>query len=356
MRELLAISLLAFLAACSLSFADSTTTKERSITKIAESIYGIRHPDAPDGFPQSNTTVIIGERGVFVIDSCLLPSSTKQDIAQIRQWTSKPVLYLLNTHWHFDHTLGNALYAEAFPGVQIIAHRHTNRMMRDFNPGAVARYPLREQRFKKILESGKDPDGKPLTDGLRKDYEQALAGLAPVAAELKDAKQVVANLVFDSELEIDLGNTQAEVKFIGRGNTGGDTIVYLPKEKLLITGDLLDHPVQYMFGGFPLDHVETLEKLARFEAQTIVPGHGDILRDKRHIQAVHDMIKAVNDEVDRLYTQGKTQEEVQELIPKNLDVAAWKKQFAGDDADSQSFFDQSFAALVKGSFNQQRMR
>jgi Metallo-beta-lactamase superfamily len=82
-------------------FADTVTTHERTVTRLADGIYEIRHPDAPDTFPQGNTTVIIGERGVFVVDSCLLPSSAREDIAQIKKWTDKPVMFLLNTHWHF---------------------------------------------------------------------------------------------------------------------------------------------------------------------------------------------------------------------------------------------------------------
>ncbi|HYO92299.1 MAG TPA: MBL fold metallo-hydrolase, partial [Pyrinomonadaceae bacterium] len=84
-------------------FADSVVTRTRTVTRLAEGIYVIRHPDAPDTFPQGNTTVIIGEREVLVVDSCYLPSSAREDIAQIRQWTTKPVRYLLNTHWHYDH-------------------------------------------------------------------------------------------------------------------------------------------------------------------------------------------------------------------------------------------------------------
>src|SRR5690348_1180905 len=102
---------------------DKPTVKERSITKLADGVYEIRHPDAPDGFPNSNTTVVIGDKGVLVVDSCLLPSQAKLDIAQIKQWTTKPVLYVVNTHWHFDHTLGNATYLAAFPAAQIVAQR-----------------------------------------------------------------------------------------------------------------------------------------------------------------------------------------------------------------------------------------
>src|SRR5438270_2965672 len=101
------------IAVSALGFADSIATHARTVTQLADGIYEIRHPDAPDTFPQGNTTVIIGAKGVFVIDSCLLGSSTREDVEQIRKWTNKPVVYLLNTHWHFDHTLGNSIYAAA---------------------------------------------------------------------------------------------------------------------------------------------------------------------------------------------------------------------------------------------------
>jgi len=264
----------------SLSFADSSVTTQRTITKLAEGVYEIRHPDAPDTFPQGNTTVIIGERSVLVVDSCLLPSSAREDVDQIRKWTNKPVSFLVNTHWHFDHTLGNGTYATAFPAIQIIAHKATCKTIADFNQGAVVRYPKRADRFKKILETGKNADGKPLSDNERKDYEHALAGLAPVVAEFNGIMQVNPNVIFDHELDIDLGNRPAEIKFLERGNTAGDTVIYLPNEKILMTGDLVDHPVPYLFGGFPVDFVNTLHVLKKIDAQTLVPGHGDVLHDK----------------------------------------------------------------------------
>src|SRR6185436_5554300 len=151
-------------------------------------------------------------RGVLVVDSCLLPSAAREDIAQIRQWTNKPVTWLVNTHWHFDHTLGNAAYAEAWPGVQIVATRHTQKAIADWNPGAVARYPQRDARFRKVLESGKNADGRPLTEGDRKDYERSLAGLAPVVAEMKNVVQFVPNVAFERELLVDLGGRPVEIR------------------------------------------------------------------------------------------------------------------------------------------------
>jgi len=257
------------------AFADSAETKERTVTKLAEGVYEIRHPDAPDTFPQGDTLVVIGEKTVLVVDSCLLPSSTRQDIEQIRKWTDKPVTYLVNTHWHFDHTLGNATYQAAFPAIQIIAQKETQKVIADFNPGAVTRYPERAQRFQKVLDSGKNPDGKPLTDGERKDYERSLAGLAPVVAEFKTATQVAPNVSFDRELNIDLGGRLVQIRFLGRGNTAGDTIIYLPKEKILMVADIYTPgaPAQATPPAAALNLYENI-KGYKLDVQTIAGLHG----------------------------------------------------------------------------------
>jgi glyoxylase-like metal-dependent hydrolase (beta-lactamase superfamily II) len=355
-RTVCLILVLFMVAVAATVFADSTGTKERTVTKLADGIYEIRHPDAPDTFPQGNTTVVIGEKGVLVVDSCLLPTSAREDIEQIRKWTSKPVTYLVNTHWHFDHTLGNATYAAAFPGIQIVAQQHTAKMITEFNPGAVIRYPTRGDRFKKVLDTGKKPDGTALTAGERRDYERSLAGLAPVVAEFKNVTQLIPNVKFDHNLAIDLGTRQVEIMFLGRGNTAGDTVIYLPNEKIMAVGDLLDHPVPYFFGGFPVDLVSTLQALAQLNADIIVPGHGDVLHDKTYIYQVIDFVKAVNWEVEKELNDGKTVEEVQAALPKAIDLETWRRKFAGTDQDDIDFFNASFDGLVKQSFAQIKMR
>ena len=353
MRKALAALLLIFPVVLR---ADSVATKTRTVTKLADGVWTIRHPDAPDTFPQGNTTVVIGERGVLVVDSCLLPTTAREDIAQIRQWTNKPVTWLVNTHWHFDHTLGNSAYVAAWPNLQIVATRHTQKAIADWNPGAVARYPDREARFRKVLESGKNPDGRPLTEGERKDYERSLAGLAPVVAEMKNVTQFVPNVAFDRELLIDLGGRPVEVRFLGRGNTGGDTIVYLPKEKILATGDLLVHPVPYLFGGFPVDHPVTLRKMAELDATTIVPGHGEVLHDKSYIYQVAEFLEASNAAMDKEVNSGKTLDEVQGSFSKTFEVGPWRTRFAGTSVDDIEFFDGTFDGLIKASYNQIKTR
>jgi cyclase len=333
------------------SFGDSSTSTQRVVTRLAEGVYEIRHPDAPDGFPQSNTSVIVGERGVLVVDTGLLPSTAREDIKQIKEWTNKPVTYIVNTHWHFDHTLGNAEYAAAFPNVQIIAHVATQKIIAAFNPGAIERYPTRAERFRKILDSGKDPDGKPLTEGDRKDYQKALDGLASVVAEMKTASQVIPNVSFDSALNVDLGKRRVEIKFLGRGNTAGDTVVYLPGEKILCTGDLLDHPVPYLYGGLPTEQAATLGRMVELDATTIVPGHGDVQHDKSYIHLMIDLLNAVNASVEQAINLGKTVEETQAFVSKDVNEASWRQKFTGANKEDGDAFDGTFSSLVKNSYN-----
>lgn len=351
--KFIGLNLLLVLLSVAATPADSVKTTERKTTKIAEGVYVIRHRDAPDTFPQGNTTVIIGEREVLVVDSCYLPSSAKEDIAQIRQWTNKPVRYLVNTHWHFDHTMGNAAYWEAFSPLTIIAHAETAKQSVGYNPGWFERFPKRADAFRQALESGKAANGKPLTEGEKKEYKEAIAGIEPVYAEFKTIVDRAPNLTFTEELTVDLGNRTVQIKHLGRGNTAGDAIVYLPKEKILITGDLLVSPVPYLFGGYPADFVKTLEKMAWLDAQTTIPGHGEVFRGEAgtaYINQVHDFLKVVvtqvSQETHRLGSGARNLETVRETIKKNPEMNVWRQKFAGEDKDNQDFFDGSFFALI----------
>ena len=149
---------------------------ERTISKLAEGVYLIRHKNAPDHFTQSNTVVVIGDAGVLVVDSCYLPSSAREDIAQIRQWTNKPVRYLVNTHWHGDHTQGNAAYAEAFPSISIIAQVETAKLIATRVAAYLSEYPTRMERFQRELDTGKDPGGRLLSDAQKEDLKIAVSG------------------------------------------------------------------------------------------------------------------------------------------------------------------------------------
>ena len=332
---------------------DSVNTTERTVTKLAEGIYVIRHPDAPSLFPQGNTTVIIGEREVLVVDTTYLPSAAREDLADIRKWTNKPVRYVVNTHWHLDHLMGNGVYLEAFPSLSIIAHKETAKQSANYYPGILERFPIRAESYKKMFESGKDTEGKALSEEDKNYYKQLSEGTTTVYKEYVAFPPKFANVTFENEFYVDLGNREIQIKFLGRGNTAGDAVVYLPKEKILIAGDLLPHPVPYFYGGYPSELLKTLRKMNQMDFQIIVPGHGEVLRDANArnylgqvIEVVDLVVTEVSKELDRIGAGPNKLEAVREGVLKKIDVNAWRKKFAGDRQENQQFFDSSFPGLI----------
>jgi glyoxylase-like metal-dependent hydrolase (beta-lactamase superfamily II) len=327
--------------AASSAVADSSVTQQRSVTKVAEGVYAIRHVDSPDTNPQGNTTVVIGARGVLVVDSSYLPSSAAEDIAQIRRWTDRPVRYLLNTHWHPDHQRGNSAYVDAFPDVTIVAHRETAKLMAAYDAANRERYPKRLQSMKETL--AKKPDAE---------LQKTVDGRSRVLAELEKSRLQLPTLTFDSELSIDLGNRSVDIRHAGIGDTRGDAYAYLPKEQILVTGDLLVAPVPYFFAGYPESRARALRRLLELDVKSIVPGHGDVMHDQTYLRAVVEMIETIVGQVNAAVVRiGSLSARLEDVRPQ-IDVAEYRRRFAGADPHNQEYFDESIEGLIKDAFYQ----
>jgi glyoxylase-like metal-dependent hydrolase (beta-lactamase superfamily II) len=329
---------------------------ERKVTKLADGVYEIQHPNA-GGNVNGNTTVIIGERQVFVVDTCYLPSVAREDIAQIRQWTDRPVSFVLNTHFHNDHNLGNRAYMDAFPALTIIAHAETKKEMDLFGPGSAMRDQREVAYLQKMLETGKTPDGQTLSEADKTQVKNALARRMPALEEVKKVKFQSATLTFEHDFSIDLGSREVEIKFLGRGNTPGDAVVYLPKEKIAIAGDLLVYPIPYIYDGYPREWIQTLQNLAQLDANTIVPGHGPVMHDKTYIYLMRDLMKSAVDQMtESLRKSRPAMFQTLDEVKASVDLTPFRQRFAGNDKDLGEAFDEAAANLVKVVFQESSLR
>ena len=346
MKRRLAIAI-TFLAATAL------WAQERRVTNLADGVYAIEH--AGDG--GGNTTVIIGDRQVFVVDSCFLPSAAREDIAQIRQWTAKPVSFVLNTHFHNDHNLGNRAYMDAFPGLTIISHVETKKDMDRFGPGSEMREERGLASLQKMQDTGKTQGGRDLTPEEKTEVKNALAHQAAVIDELKKVEFQSATLTFDHDFAIDLGGREVDVKFLGRGNTAGDAVVYLPKEKIVAAGDLVVYPIPYIYDGYPTEWIQTLQNLSQLDADTIVPGHGPVMHDKAHVLLIRDLLKSAVDQMNaRLKQSRPAMFQTLDEVKGAVDLNAFRQRFAGSDKDLSAEFDDMTANLVKVVFEEASLR
>ncbi len=351
------LSLAALLILAGSLFGDSADPDQRRVTKLAEGVYAIQHKNAGDGNVNGNTTVIIGEREVFVVDSCYGLADAREDIAQIRQWTDKPVGFLLNTHFHDDHHSGNRIYLDAFPAMAIIAQEETKKDMDLIEPGNNERGPKQIAASIAAFKEGKTPSGRALTADEKKEVQELLPRLEDSLAEAKTRVYQPPTLTFVDKLGIDIGGRQVQVKHLGRGNTPGDTIVYLPKEKILVAGDLLVYPIPYAYDGYPSEWTQTLQNIAQLEADVIVPGHGPVLHDKTYLYLVRDLLNSAVEQMRARVRQiGHPGFHSLDDVKNSVDLTPFRAKFAGEDKDLQAEFDDMAVHLVKITFNEAALR
>ena len=357
MRRCLALTLLMAVTLGLWGALPMIAQTQRKVTQLAAGVYEIKHRDDLDGFASGNTTVIIGDRQVFVVDTCFLPSAAREDIAQIRQWTDKPVTFVLNTHFHNDHNLGNRAYMDAFPAITIIAHAETKKDMDMFGPGSASREERSIASLQHMLDTGKTSDGRALTTEEKAEVKSALAHRMPVVEEIKAVRFQSATLTFDRDFSIDLGNLVVQVKFLGRGNTAGDAVAYLPKEKIVVAGDLVVYPVPYIYDGYPTEWIQTMQNLSQLDIDTIVPGHGPIMHDKTYLLLIRDLLKSAVEQMNaKLVQTGPAMFRSVDDVKGAVDLSSFQQRFAGNDQDRIAAFNDMTANLIKVVFEEASLR
>lgn len=325
------------------------------IEKVAEGVYAIIHADAthdwPSGavnWPHGNTGVIIGQDAVLVVDATYYPSRARADIALIRRLTEKPVRYLVNTHWHGDHTHGNAEYRDAFPGLTIVGAAPNagyiglnQARVRGavLSPQSARRVDLR--RMEQALIGGADSSGVPFTAGERRRLETAIQEAKTELEELAAIRDAPPTMLFEPDMQLDLGGRTVVLHDWGRANSPADVTVYLPAERVLFTGDILVHPVPYVFGAYPVPWIPVLRSLEALPVASVVPGHGPVFHDHGYTRQVRELLEAAVAQVTALALQGRTLAEVQRLVtlqefrgrfvagPDPTPAAVWEESIVG---------------------------
>ena len=149
-------------------------------------------------------------------------------------------------------------------------------------------------------------------------------------------------------LVIDLGGRTAELRHIAPGNTKGDMFLWLPREKILATGDIVVRPTPYGFFSYPRSWASVLRKLKAYDATYIVPGHGDIMTDTSYLDRLAETMDLVANQVDAAVKAGKTLDETRAA----MDWSSVEKRFVGDDGMLPFLFNIWFKTpIVEAQYN-----
>lgn len=224
----------------------------------------------------SNATIIEGDRDVLVVDSQVSPGGAWALREELKAITPKPIRWVVNSHFHFDHSHGNQIYG---PEVEIIGHEFARQQIlagksqdspaREFFVGGV---PAAIKGLEARLTAATDDKTRATIQNQLDIQRNHLEGTNAV-------KPTPPTMTLTQTMTLHRGGREIRILFLGRGHTAGDVVVYLPKERMVATGDLMVNGTSYMGDAFFTDWIATIDALKKLDIGTVLPGHGAAFTD-----------------------------------------------------------------------------
>jgi glyoxylase-like metal-dependent hydrolase (beta-lactamase superfamily II) len=252
-----------------------------------------------------NSAFIVNDNDVIVVDDHVSPAAAWVLLEEIKAVTNKPVTTVINTHFHFDHAHGNQIFE---PSVQIIGHEFTRRMLLSNSIGM----PLYQNYLTAMpgqIETLRTRVASEAGPAAKAKLQTQLQVAENNYASQKELKPTPPNVTLSTQLTLFRGAREIQIRFLGRGHTAGDVVVFLPNERVVITGDFLTAGLSNMSDSFPEEWVASLDALKKLDFDTVLPGHGDAFTDKAKIDYFQAYLRDVWSEVGRLKKEGVSAEE-----------------------------------------------
>lgn len=229
------------------------------IQAIAQGVWVIRQREPFHAQPVGNVTIVEQARGLVLIDGGGSPGSARRVAALIRSVSRKPVRAIAITHWHGDHSLGVATLLEQWPRARVIATSPTRghllgESMERYPKGAPdeAKVAAFLQDLGPVVASFDDASRNPsLPANVRAQFASTVKDLALYRADIRGAYLPLRIEGFDRSLTLADTQRPVELRFLGPGNTDGDLIAWLPRQRIVATGDLVVAPIPFGFGSYP---------------------------------------------------------------------------------------------------------
>ncbi len=309
-------------AAWAQALAPGAATDLFEIQKVAEGVYfAFARPQA---VINCNAAVFVNSTDVLVVDAHSKPSAAAGLIAQIRQQiTTKPVRYLVDTHFHWDHSQGNAGYRNAFgQDLKIISSDATKKLQAQFS----------QARLRESLDPHGHPfSGQPHIPELLDAARQQLSGAASpeqkaqIAGrilqleafqhEMQNFAPVLPTVTFDKTYVIKDKAHDLHVEFHGRAHTAGDVVVFCPQKRVVATGDMVLGGLPFLGDSYPKEWPATIDSVSKLAFDHVAGGHGAVQNGRQRMTGQRNYIAELAARVDAGKKAGKSLSEIQNSMP-----------------------------------------
>ncbi len=259
----------------------------------------------------SNSLVIINDDHVMLADTSVTPAAARALVGQIKdELTEKPIRYVFNSHYHFDHAHGNQIFGD---DVEIIGHEYVRKMHlsnvldQRTNRGFTAIIPDQIADLKAGIAGTTD-------SAERERLEMDLRVREAHWNALQETTVTPPNVTYRDVLTLHKGGREVQLHFVGRGHTGGDTMIFLPAERIVFTGDFfLGAPggprLPYMGDAYTDEWPQSIERLKGLDFDVIVPGHGMPLQEREQLTYLQHYLRDLWSQVQDFRNEGLSVEE-----------------------------------------------
>ena len=268
----------------------------------------------------ANSPILVNDQEAVVIDSEITPAAARALAADLKAITDKPIRYIIDSHYHYDHAFGNQVF---IADAQVIGHDNTRKRlstdetMRQYTfLNSVTPVPERVEALRKRIAQESDQVQKSA-------LERQVANSIAYLEQVKEVTVTPPNVSFDRTMTLMRGRREIRLLYLGRGHTDTDVVTYLPRERIVCTGDLMESLISYAGDSYPEEWIATLEKLKALDFDTVMPGHGVVFKGKDKITAFQKYLRDVLTQVTALRKQGLSPDDA----AAKVDVTAYRAEF-----------------------------
>jgi len=311
------------------------------IQKVANGVYfAFARPQA---MINCNAGIFVRSKDVVAVDAHSKPSAAASLIGQLkREVTAKPVRYVINTHFHWDHTQGNHAYRLTGEKVDFIASAATKQLMADL---AVARMKASVGEVPQQIDALRNQSAHATSAGEKASCADQIRQLEAYQAELKNYTPELPTITFDKSYLLQDPAYDLHIDFHGHAHTAGDVVVYCPQERVVATGDVIHGFLPSIADGFPRIWPGTIDSIGGSGFNQIMPGHGALQTGRTVMINFRNYVEELTGRVEQGKKAGLTVAEMQQRITvaslKSLHSNGYEAYLARMSEQSQSRFEKT---------------
>ncbi|MGA3210998.1 MAG: MBL fold metallo-hydrolase [Terriglobales bacterium] len=280
------------------------------IEKVAPGIFFARA--RAQALVNANSAIFVNAGDVLVVDSHSKPSAAAALIAQIKkEVTPLPVRYVVNSHFHWDHTQGNQAYRAAEPKVDFIASETTKQLMSDL---ALKRMQETLDDVPKQLDELRARAAKSTSAEERAFCAEQVRQLEAYRQEMKNYTLELPTITFATSHVIKDKAHDLHLEFHGHAHTAGDVVVYCPQQRAIATGDMIQGVLPTIGDGFPKAWPKTIDSVGALDFNRVMPGHGPLQRDRQAMAGLRSYLEELTERVEQGKAEGKTVADLQKTV------------------------------------------